>query len=246
MRRSRVWLTVVAPVILMCGGARRGRKARAGRRARNGARTFESACASCHGNGGTGGDRGPSLVDNRRLRAMSAADLERIIRGGTPNGMPAFPLPSNILGDLTRYVQSLNTSAFDMQPAGNVAAGERFFFGGGACATCHTVKGSGEFLGPDLSAVGKQLTLSPAHDRADESGSHRRPRVSSGARQTSGRHIIEGFARNEGNQTLPLQTTDGSLYSLEKGTYTRLPTERASLMPALKATPDERRDLIAY
>ena len=61
---------------------------------------------------------------------MSYADVERIIRGGTPNGMPASPLPPDVLGDLTRYVQSLNTSAFDMQPAGNVEAGERFFFGG--------------------------------------------------------------------------------------------------------------------
>ncbi len=43
--------------------------------------------------------------------------------------------------------------------------------------------------------------------------------------------IVEGFVRNEGNQTLPVQTVDGRLYSLEKGSYTRLPVERPSLMP---------------
>ena len=243
---SRLVLTIVGPVILMCGVRAVAIQGGDSSALANGARTFESACASCHGNGGAGGDRGPSLVDNRRLRTMSYEVVERIIRGGTPNGMPAFPLPPDTLADLTRYVQSLNTSAFDMPPAGNVEAGERFFFGAGACATCHTVRGRGRSLGPDLSGIGRQLTLSQltialTNPEATVAPGYRLVRV----RRHDGT-VVEGFARNEGNQTLPLQTIDGTLYSLEKGTYSRLPTGRTSLMPALQATADERRDLIAF
>ena len=66
MRRSRLWLTVVAPVILVCG-VRRGRKGGAGRALGNGARTFESACA---------------LVSRRRgQRAATAAHRSSTIAG---------------------------------------------------------------------------------------------------------------------------------------------------------------------
>jgi mono/diheme cytochrome c family protein len=51
----------------------------------HGAAVFDTLCASCHGGGGAGG-RAPSLVDNRRLRAMPDAELQDIIRNGTANG----------------------------------------------------------------------------------------------------------------------------------------------------------------
>src|SRR6185503_5714237 len=58
--------------------------------------------------------------------------------------------------------------------------------------------------------------------------------------------VLEGFVRNEGNVTLPLQTIDGRVHSLAKGTYTTLPVTSASMMPPLQATVSEQRDLIAY
>ena len=241
MLRSRVWGAIVVPAMLAWGvGAVAWQEAADGALGR-GARTFASACAPCHGQGAAGGDRGPTLVNNRRLRAMSHADVEGIIRRGTPNGMPPSALPPAVLGDLTRYIRSLNVSAYDMQPAGDVVSGERFFFGAGACATCHMISGRGASFGPDLSAIGRQLTLSELTTALTNPEAAIAPGFGMVRVRRRDGTIVEGFVRNEGNQTLPVQTVDGRLYSLEKGSYTRLPVERPSLMPALQATGDERR-----
>src|SRR5512143_1301192 len=94
---------------------------------------FTEKCAVCHGGEAKGGDRGPALANNRRLGSRSVEDLAAIIQNGTPGGMPAFPLPENQIGQLARYVHSLNATAFELKPDGDVAAGEKFFFGQGKC-----------------------------------------------------------------------------------------------------------------
>ena len=88
---------------------------------------FLKLCALCHGAEATGGDRGPSLVSNGRLRGgRSAAEIRDIILNGTPGGMPAFNLPELQLQTLTNFVRSLNATAFELKPDGDAAAGERF------------------------------------------------------------------------------------------------------------------------
>ena len=54
---------------------------------------FAQYCGICHGTDGGGTDRGPALLDTRRLRGRSEAEIARTIRTGTPGGMPAVPLP---------------------------------------------------------------------------------------------------------------------------------------------------------
>ena len=124
-----------------------------------GAAVFQKVCSSCHGAGGMGG-RAASLVDNRRLRALPPAEIENIIRNGMPNGMPPFgSMPEADLQAVTAFVRSFNASAFDIQPAGDVAAGAMFFSGKGQCATCHIARGRGAAGGPDLSNIGRQMTV---------------------------------------------------------------------------------------
>ena len=48
---------------------------------------FEGRCARCHGADGNGGDMGPPI--RRRLPALSNEQLAKLIRTGTPGGMPA-------------------------------------------------------------------------------------------------------------------------------------------------------------
>src|ERR1700693_3892785 len=98
---------------------------------------FAKLCAACHGADASGTDRGPALKNNRRLRSRSESEILNLIRNGTPGGMPPFPLTQERLQPLARFVRSLNASAYDFQPAGDVAAGERFFFGKGQCGSCH-------------------------------------------------------------------------------------------------------------
>jgi len=160
-----------------------------------------------------------------------------------------------------QYVRAFNASAAEVQPAGDVAAGKAFFFGKGRCASCHMVKGEGKANGPDLSDVGRQLTVREMEQMLDN------PTAQMGARSTStcpgwaycpqdtwsvvqvelrsGRKL-RGFARSQGSHDIQVQTFDDKLHLLTEAEYRSITREKESLMPPLKATAAERRDLIAY
>jgi len=74
--------------------------------------------------------------------------------------MPGFALPETQVNQLAGYVRSLNATAFESKPEGDVAAGERFFHGAGRCSTCH------DRTGPDLSNIARQLTLAELEHRS--------------------------------------------------------------------------------
>ena len=124
---------------------------------------FGVMCAVCHGGDGSGTDRAPALLNNRWLRSQSETDLITVIKNGR-NNMPSFSaLPAEQIQSLAHYVHSLNAAAFDMKPPGDIAAGAAVFNGNGRCSECHTAEGRGGTNGPDLSAIGKQLSLADAH-----------------------------------------------------------------------------------
>jgi mono/diheme cytochrome c family protein len=84
-----------------------------------------------------------ALAGSRRLRTQTAADISNIIIHGTPGGMPAIRLADSDAAAVAEYVRSFNATAFEAKPEGDLAAGERFFFDEGKCATCHTAAGTG-------------------------------------------------------------------------------------------------------
>ncbi len=64
-------------------------------------------------------------------------DIASLIKNGRGN-MPAFSsLPDAQVQELAHFVRSINADAFDMKPAGDVAAGSRIFFTTGHCGECH-------------------------------------------------------------------------------------------------------------
>ena len=222
---------------------------------------FVALCASCHGEHARGTDRGPALVDSRKLRRLSENEVRAVIRDGTQGGMPPFALPDSVLGRLAGWVHSLNASAYDIQPPGNVRAGERFFFGKGKYGTCHMVAGRGGTNGPDLSDIGRQLTVRELDRSLDEPSArlaNRSPASCPGwafcpenvwdvvnVRQRNG-SVLRGFVRSRGMHDLQLQTLDGRFHLLLDTEYTSISVEEEPLMPPLKATTEERRDLVAY
>jgi PQQ-dependent dehydrogenase (methanol/ethanol family) len=211
----------------------------------HGSAVFGNLCASCHGGGGAGG-RAPALLDNRRLRAMPEAELQSIIRNGTANGMPGFgSQPAVDVQDVTLFVRALNSSAFEVAPAGSLVEGEAFFFGKGGCASCHLAAGRGTPSGPDLSSVGRQMTLVELTRALTDPGATIAQGYGTVRVHTKDGRTLRGFARNEGNHVLPLQTLDGKLVAIDKD-GAQVTREPGSLMPALKATADEQRDLTAY
>jgi PQQ-dependent dehydrogenase (methanol/ethanol family) len=222
---------------------------------------FNKFCSGCHGINGGGGDRAPALVNNTALRALTESDIQRIIKNGNPAGMPAFSLPSQELGQLARWLRSQNTTAIDVRPTGDIVAGERFFFGTGGCAGCHMVGGRGNFNGPDLSAIAIAATVHEIElvldDPTSQMGVRSTPTCPPWAfcpdvrwgvaivRLRNG-SVLRGFARNETEHDVQLQTFDGRIYSFADADLVQVTHESKSYMPPLKATSEERRDLVAY
>jgi PQQ-dependent dehydrogenase (methanol/ethanol family) len=207
---------------------------------------FVDKCSVCHGADGGGSDRGPALAGNRRLRTRSAADISNIILHGTPGGMPAISLAEPEVSILADYVRSLNATAFEVRPEGDLAAGERFFFGEGRCSGCHTAAGAGGSRGPDLSAIAKQLTLAELEQSLTDPGARIAPGYGVVRVELKNGTTIRGFARSRGSHDLQLQTFEGAIRLFDERDYTRVTTEAASLMPPLHATPDEQRNLVAW
>ena len=222
---------------------------------------FDGTCAGCHGEGGGGGDRAPALINNITLRPMTQAQIRDLIKSGTPGGMPAFNLPENQLQELAGWLRSLNQTAFDTKPAGDVAAGEAFFFGKGQCSSCHMVHGRGQVKGPDLSAIGRRAIVrelelvleNPTsqmgiHTTAtcprwafcpDETWQIVDVKLRDGSR-------LRGFARGRAEHDLELQDLDGRMHFLTDKDYVEITPQKASYMPPLQASAEERRNLIAY
>lgn len=222
---------------------------------------FARLCSGCHGTGAAGGDRAPSLARNRALRSRSESQIADLIHKGTGGGMPGFALPDAELRLLATWIRSLNESAFEARPAGDVAAGRTFFFGKGQCGTCHMVHGRGRVNGPDLSDIGRKSTVRELNlvleDPTSQMGVHTTPTCpgwafcpDEGWRVVNVRledgSLLRGFARNRAEHDLQLQTFDGTMHLLVEPEYQEVKVESRSYMPPLHASPDERRNLLAY
>src|SRR5947209_382485 len=78
----------------------------------SGKQQFQARCAGCHGDDGTGGAHGPSIVETRRLRAPTREAVRSLILTGTPDaGMPAFRIPEAQADAIAAYVLILRQPA---------------------------------------------------------------------------------------------------------------------------------------
>jgi PQQ-dependent dehydrogenase (methanol/ethanol family) len=226
---------------------------------------FEQTCAGCHGAGGISGDRAPALANSAKLRALSDAEIGAIIRNGTPGGMPPFAFDTDELGRFVALIRSKNQVAKSDATPEQIAAGEKLFFaaggGEGDCASCHMIRGRGGSNGPDLSMVADRSTVADMGKMLDD------PTAMMGARTTAScpgwafcpdfqwtivnvkmrdESALRGFARNEAEHSLQLQTLDGKMRALNDTQYASYAREPKSFMPAFKGSADQRRALLAY
>jgi len=207
---------------------------------------FGAACGVCHGGDAQGTDRAPALANSRELRGSSEADLEDVIKNGRGN-MPAFrALPPEEIQSLALFVRSMNVAAFDMKPDGDLAAGRSIFFGSGRCAQCHTAQGLGGTNGPDLSNIGRQMTIAELNQSLKDPDA----RIATGYTMADvtlrNGSSLRGFVRNQSTHSLQLQRLDGQMELLREGEYASVRPEKASYMPAWSGSDLEYRDLMAY
>ena len=91
-----------------------------------------------------------------------------------------------------------------------------FFFGKGQCATCHIARGRGAAGGPDLSNIGRQMTVPELTRALVEPDAAIAQGYATARVQLKDGRTLRGFVRNEGNHVLPLQTVDGRLVAVDK------------------------------
>jgi PQQ-dependent dehydrogenase (methanol/ethanol family) len=209
--------------------------------------TYLKLCSGCHGLDARGSQQAPGLSDNPNLRRRSVGSLHNLIRNGFPAaGMPPFDLPSRTLDSLAALIVSLNSSASEIAVPGDVAAGETFFHGKGQCASCHIVFGQGQAVGPDLSDVGRGLTLGQMREKLLNPEAEITPGYQLVTVHLLDGKTLRGFARNRTNFTIVLQDLEGGIYALSLDRVAKIDEEKQSLMPSLSASPDELQNLFAY
>ena len=211
-----------------------------------GRKHFELRCGGCHGGEGRGGERGPDIVTTRSARRRNAEQVRKLVREGLPDsGMPGFDLPDGEMTALVTFYRSLTASASETTPPGDAAVGERLFFGKANCHTCH-VRGHGGIVGPDLSGVGARSTLAELQSALKEPGAG----VADGYEQVEVKlkdgELIRGFARNESDFDLQLQTVDGGLRSIASGQIAELSRKPGSPMPRFTGADVEFENLVAF
>jgi alcohol dehydrogenase (cytochrome c) len=207
---------------------------------------YEARCVGCHGADGAGGGHGPSIVDLRRSRATTRADLRTLIRNGVPDaGMPAFALGDAELDAITDYVVLLKAPAADNPIDGDAAAGERFFTGKGECVSCHMVRGQGGVLGPDLSNLARERRTRQIQRALEAPGAEPNASFRTVSVRLRDGRVIRGFAKYENLFDLGVQSLDGEYHSFSRDEIAEL-TRQPSLMPQLEATAREKQDLLAY
>lgn len=114
---------------------------------------FQQACGFCHGPDATGA-RGPDLIRSSLVAHDVKGDLiGEVVRNGRPDkGMPALPLTTEQISDITAFLHARSKEAiessgvpsdypFEKLLTGNAEKGKVYFEGAGGCSKCHSPTG---------------------------------------------------------------------------------------------------------
>jgi cytochrome c oxidase cbb3-type subunit III len=208
---------------------------------------FQAQCAYCHGADGDGG-RGANLARPTLRRAPTDESLFRIVNRGIPDtGMPGNAMSARETWQVVAYVRSLGQVR--RQPlAGDASRGEQVYRTHG-CAACHTVRGRGGPIGPDLTDIGARS--SP--------GFLRQSLIDPQAEVPTGFRVVHAVARdgrrltgirvNEDTFSIQFRDAGGTLYSFFKDELAEFATDEGrTAMPSYRERLDPKAldDLVAY
>ncbi len=226
-----------------------------------GRKLFQAHCISCHGPNGEGA-RGPTLAQANLPRASTDAALTRIIRSGIQGTeMPAHRLQPHEMTALTGFVRSLGQLAPEKVP-GDPVKGAELYRTKGACAQCHTLRGQGNMIGPDLTEIGRKRSaaflrraLSEPNAEVPQSFNAYRAEVNMPlnflfvrAKSKDGREVA-GVRINEDTFSIQLRDLTGKLHSFFKNELTELHKDWGqSPMPVYAAvfSAEEMTDVVAF
>lgn len=225
-----------------------------------GRRRFETHCAPCHGPKGEGA-KGPTLALPSLPRATDDAALLKIIAEGIGNTeMPAARLEPHEIRLVAAFMKSLGQLPAE-EVRGDPSRGAQLYLRA-ACATCHSWRGHGGALGPDLSDIGRRrsaayLRRALAEPSAEVPQSFTAYRGDGMAPEnflfvrltTRQGETVAGVRVNEDTFSLQLRDLTGKVHSFFKADLGNVQKDWGySPMPAYAGilTPDELDDLVAW
>jgi putative heme-binding domain-containing protein len=212
-----------------------------------GKKLFDSQCALCHGESGTGG-RGPSLNRPKLSHAPDDEGLKKVISGGLEPEMPAaWQLNETEVAAVAAYVRSLSAVSPEQLP-GDPARGAAVFQAKG-CFGCHIVSGKGEGFGPELTEIGsrrggaflRQTILHPESSLPEGF-------LYVSAVPRSGQ-AVRGIRVNEDNFSVQIKDASGRFHSFRKSELSELRRLRNQTpMPSFEGslTVAELDDIVAW
>jgi cytochrome c oxidase cbb3-type subunit 3 len=217
---------------------------------RQGQEIYNHNCTVCHGLNGAAGERGPALAAGREyVRRKDRAIFDAVQNGIAGTLMPASGLSPMDNWKVVAYIRSLRATASDALVPGDVEHGEQIFWGNGRCAECHTIRGRGGILGPDLSNVGGQQTFEHILNSLTKAP----PQIPRGYQPvevvTTGGQKISGIAKNDDNFSLQLLDSHERLQLFTRDELRQVIYKKQSLMPSdydKKFTAAELQDLLAF
>jgi putative heme-binding domain-containing protein len=215
----------------------------------SGQELYEAVCSGCHGVNGEGG-RGPNLITGRNVRRASDEELFDAINNGIPGtDMPPSPLEPDKIWQLAAFVRSLSAPAYEQPLTGDPEAGKEVYFSKAKCNGCHMIRGTGGYLGPDLTNAGISGPLIQLREALLEPNK----RLTEGFRPVvvtlpdGGQ--IRGVAKNNSNYSIQVLDRDGRLHLLQERNLKQVDFQEKSWMPAdysQRLNETEINDLLAF
>ncbi len=215
---------------------------------------FTAHCARCHGIDGVGGE-GPALNRAYLPRAANDDAFMQVVFNGIPGtGMPGtWMLSPPQVEQVMRYVRSLGT--IKEEPIRGDRQKGLAVLEKSNCLSCHSIKGKGKSIGPDLTGIGLRRAAEYINEMIANPGKQK-IKDQEGFIQflvvevtTADGQNIKGVRINEDTYTIQMKDIEGRLYSFRKENLKSLKRNpEASLMPSFAQilTNEEKQNLVAY
>jgi putative heme-binding domain-containing protein len=160
--------------------------------------------------------------------------------------MPGIRLPDMEVWRMAAFVKQLGRQATSESASGDATAGAVIYQQSG-CAGCHSIRGQGGYLGPELDDIGakravRHLRQSIVEPHADIPNEYRTVVVTALAGST-----IKGIHLNDDEYSVHLRDLGGNLRSFLKKELKGVNLPRESVMPAYASLPQaDLSNLVAY